>query len=98
MWDQQKCDCIVEMAKSFSNRAADDYLPLMWSQRRSATFLSLICNKRVTSLVEISLVGIASGLQIEFFLGHPGTNHFSRHQDNFYAEAGSQAFMSSGRQ
>ncbi len=94
MWAAQECDSIVEMAKSFPGRPADDFRPLMQPQRSTASFLSPIRNKRVAALVETFLGGTASGLQIEFFFGAPGTKGFARHQDNFYVEAGSQAFLS----
>ena len=94
MWTAQECDSVVELAMSFPGRDANDFRPLMQPQRTTAAFLSPIRNERVIRVVETFLDGAASGLQIEFFFGYPGTKGFARHQDNFYVEAGSQAFLS----
>lgn len=94
LWPAQECDAVVKMAKSFPNRTASDFRPLMQPQRVAPEFLSTIRHPRVIGLAERMLGGPASGLQIEFFFGHPGTKGFARHQDNFYVEAGSQAFLS----
>jgi ectoine hydroxylase-related dioxygenase (phytanoyl-CoA dioxygenase family) len=94
LWTAQECDGIIQLAKSFPGRATTDFRPLMQPQRTASEFLSAIRNRRVIRVVEHFLGCTASGLQIEFFFGHPGTKGFARHQDNFYVEAGSQAFLS----
>ncbi len=94
LWTAPECDRVVQQAHAFPGRTATDFRPLMQPQRTAAEFMWTIRNPRVTQLVERLLGGTASGLQIEFFFGHPGTKGFARHQDNFYVEAGSHAFLS----
>jgi ectoine hydroxylase-related dioxygenase (phytanoyl-CoA dioxygenase family) len=94
IWTGEECDHLVGMARSFPGRAENDFRPLMQPQRTAPQFTAAIRHPRVTSLVETLLGGTASGLQIEFFFGHPGTKGFACHQDNYYVEAGSQTFLS----
>jgi phytanoyl-CoA hydroxylase len=94
LWAVSECDSVVDIANAFPRPSKTDFRPLMQPQRLSPGFLSTIRKQEIVRLVEQLLEGRASGLQIEFFFGHPGTRGFARHQDNFYVEAGSEAFLS----
>jgi ectoine hydroxylase-related dioxygenase (phytanoyl-CoA dioxygenase family) len=84
-----ECDALIELAHGFPTRAPDDFMPLMQPQRTNPEFLGALRHKEVIRLVETMLEGPASGLQMEFFFGHPGTKGYACHQDSYYVEPSS---------
>jgi phytanoyl-CoA hydroxylase len=84
------------------NRAADElppfrdgtFAPVMHPHRQHPAFLEALANPQVVAVMEHLLGGPVSGLQTQFFYCRPGTQGFSRHQDNYYVEAPPNAFAS----
>jgi ectoine hydroxylase-related dioxygenase (phytanoyl-CoA dioxygenase family) len=89
-----ECDEIVSWAHGLSGRREDDFRPLMQPHRKAEQFLRALRQEIVVGVVQDYLHAPASGLQMQFYFGAPGTRGLARHQDNFFVEAQSDAFIS----
>ena len=94
VWASDKQDFFLDRAIQFPTRVESDFRPLMQPQRTDTEFLHALRYAPVVKLVETALGGEASGLQLQFFFGRPGTRGFACHQDNFYVEAEAATFVS----
>ncbi len=90
----QMADRAIERAMALSSARQGKLAPAMQPQREDPGFLELMRHAEIVSTVEALVGGAAAGLQVEFFYTMPGTRGFSAHQDNFFAEAPSEAFVS----
>jgi ectoine hydroxylase-related dioxygenase (phytanoyl-CoA dioxygenase family) len=94
IWQPGECDALVACAHQLPKAQAGDYKPVLQPQEQAPEFLSAMRKPNLTHIVEDLVGGTASGLQIEFFFGHPGTTGFTPHQDNFFVQGGPGTFLS----
>lgn len=94
LWPAEECDALVARAHQLPKPQAGDFKPILQPQTQAPEFLAAMRNPALTQVIEDLLGGVASGLQIEFFFGHPGTTGFTPHQDDFFVQGGAGAFMS----
>lgn len=94
LWQGEECDGLVARAHQLPKPQAGNFKPILQPQAQAPEFLAAMRKPNLTQVVEDLLGGVASGLQIEFFFGHPGTTGFTPHQDNFFVQGGAGTFMS----
>jgi ectoine hydroxylase-related dioxygenase (phytanoyl-CoA dioxygenase family) len=84
----------IDRAMALPRARQGDFAPAMQAHREDPGFLELMRHPPVVEIVEALVGGTASGIQTQFFYMVPGTRGFSAHQDNFFVEAPSEAFVS----
>jgi len=90
----QLVDRTIARAMALSGARQGKFAPAMQPHREDPGFLELMRHPTIVETVEALVGGTAAGLQTEFFYTVPGTRGFSAHQDNFFVEAPSDAFVS----
>ncbi len=89
-----ECDALIEESRKLESYEKGLYYPQMMPHRTHELYLRAMRNPKVVSSVKQAVGGEVSGLQTQFFYCKPGTRGFSRHQDNFFVEAPTGAFIS----
>jgi len=94
IWRAEECDALVARAHQLPKAQSGDFKPVLQPQEQAPEFLAAMRKPELTQVVESLVGGTASGLQIEFFFGHPGTTGFTPHQDNYFVQGGAGTFLS----
>lgn len=83
----KECELLIDASHSLKNAIDREYRPTLNPHLENETFLMVMRDPKVISLIEKLVGGKVSGLQTQWFFGKPGTSGFSIHQDNFFVEA-----------
>jgi phytanoyl-CoA hydroxylase len=90
----EECDELIEHGRRLPGAVAGEYRPVMQPHRQDPFFLNALRDRRIIEIMTQLVGGRPSGIQTEFFFGKPGIRGFSKHQDNFFVEAPTDAFAS----
>ncbi len=88
------CDELVAAALTLPNAASGTFGPIPMPHRVHPKFLAVMRYPPIVEIVETLIGAKASGIGGEFFYMRPGTAGFTAHQDNYYVEAPTEAFLS----
>lgn len=89
-----ECDAVIAVGERLRSVHGGVARPLMNPHREDPFLLNIMADRRIVSIMESLCGGRVSGLQSEFFFGHPGTPGFAPHQDNYFVEAHDGTFAS----
>jgi len=94
VWTAQECDELTESAKNLPTYQDGSFKSVLQAHRIESRFLAALKNPKIVQILELLVNGKISAIQSQFFFCPPGTQGFSRHQDNYYVQSSQDGFAS----
>lgn len=94
VWTAQECDDLIAAAKNLPTYQDGSFKSVLQAHRIEPKFLAALKNPKIVKILELLVNGKVRAIQSQFFFCRPGTQGFSRHQDNYYVQSSQDGFAS----
>lgn len=91
---EEECDEIIAHAERLPNALDGSYIPMMNVHKVDPTFVKVMSNKALVSIISRLVHGKPCGLQTQMFYTPPQRAGLGYHQDNYFVEASPDSFAS----